>query len=328
MIRTLFSTALLLLAGIAQADPLPSWTATATKDAIIAFVEDVTTPGSPDFLPEADRIAVFDNDGTLWAEQPMYFQLFFALDAIRARGEADPAFLATDTLKAAAAGDLKTILAGGKAALAEIVMASHTDMTSEAFQAAVADWAATAVHPQTGLRFADMTYQPMTELLRYLRDEGFSTWIVTGGGTQFVRAIAEDAYGIPPEQVVGSLVDSEYRVIDGVGQIWKLPDLAFIDDKGGKPVGIDRNIGRRPILAFGNSDGDYEMLEYTSTGPRPSLALILHHTDATREWAYDRDSHIGQLARGLDDAAAKGWIVVDMANDWARIYSGDKGKAD
>jgi hypothetical protein len=258
----------------------------------------------------------------------MFFQLFFALDAIRARGEADPAFLATDTLKAAAAGDLKTILAGGKAALAEVVMASHTDMTTDAFQAAVADWAATAVHPQTGLRFADMTYQPMTELLRYLRDEGFSTWIVTGGGTQFVRAIAEDAYGIPPEQVVGSLVDSEYRVIDGVGQIWKLPDLAFIDDKGGKPVGIDRNIGKRPVLAFGNSDGDYEMLEYTTTGPGPSLGLILHHTDATREWAYDRDSHIGQLARGLDDSAAKGWIMVDMAADWARIYSGAPAKAD
>lgn len=328
MIRALFPTALVILAGVVQADPLPSWNDTATKTAIIDFVEGVTTPGSADFLPEADRIAVFDNDGTLWAEQPMYFQLFFALDTIRARGESEPAFLSTDVLKAAAAGDLKTILAGGKAALAEVVMASHTDMTSEAFQAAVADWAATAVHPQTGLRFADMTYQPMTELLRYLRDEGFSTWIVTGGGTQFVRAIAEDAYGIPPEQVVGSLVDSEYRVIDGVGQIWKLPDLAFIDDKGGKPVGIDRNIGKRPILAFGNSDGDYEMLEYTTTGPGPSLGLILHHTDATREWAYDRDSHIGQLARGLDDSAAKGWIMVDMAADWARIYSGAPAKAD
>jgi phosphoglycolate phosphatase-like HAD superfamily hydrolase len=328
MIRALFPTALLLLAGVAQADPLPSWNDTATKTAIIDFVEGVTTPGSETFLPEADRIAVFDNDGTLWAEQPMYFQLFFALDAIRLRGEADPAFLSTDVLKAAAAGDLKTILSGGKAALAEVVMASHTDMTSEAFQAAVADWAATAVHPQTGLRFADMTYQPMTELLRYLRDEGFSTWIVTGGGTQFVRAIAEDAYGIPPEQVVGSLVDSEYRVVDGLGQIWKLPDLAFIDDKGGKPVGIDRNIGKRPVLAFGNSDGDYEMLEYTTTGPGPSLGLILHHTDATREYAYDREGHIGNLARGLDDAKAQGWILVDMATDWSRIYSGGTVKAE
>jgi phosphoglycolate phosphatase-like HAD superfamily hydrolase len=324
MIRALFPTALLLLAGVAQADPLPSWSDTATKDAIIDFVEGVTTPGSPDFLPEADRIAVFDNDGTLWAEQPMYFQLFYALDTLRAKAEVDPSVLTSDTLKAAVAGDMKTVLAGGKPALAEIVAASHAEMTAEDFQASVDDWAATAVNPVTGLRFADMTYQPMTELLRYLRDEGFSTWIVTGGGVHFVRALSEDAYGIPPEQVVGSVGDSEYRVIDEVGQIWKLPDLAFIDDKGGKPVGIDRNIGRRPILAFGNSDGDFEMLEYTTTGSGPSLGLILHHTDAVREWAYDRESHIGRLNRGLDEAGAKGWIIVDMASDWSRIFTGAK----
>ena len=232
MIRALFPTALLLMAGIAQADPLPSWNDTATKEAIIAFVEGVTTPGSAEFLPEADRIAVFDNDGTLWAEQPLYFQLFFALDAVRAKAVADPSILSSPVLKAAAEGDLKTVLAGGKAALAELATASHADVTAEAFNASVGAWAATAVHPDTGLRFTDMTYQPMTELLRYLRDEGFSTWIVTGGGSHFVRAFAEDAYGIPPEQVVGTLGDSEYRVIDGVGQIWKLPDIAFIDDKG------------------------------------------------------------------------------------------------
>lgn len=328
MIRAVFPTALLLLAGTVQADPLPSWADTATKAAIIDFVEDVTTPGTADFLPEADRIAVFDNDGTLWAEQPMYFQLYYALDALRAQAEADPSILTSDALKAAAAGDIKTVLAGGEAALMEVVMTSHADMTAEAFQASVADWAATATHPDTGLRFADMTYQPMTELLRYLRDEGFSTWIVTGGGSHFVRALAEDAYGIPPEQVVGSMIESEYRVIDGVGQIQKLPDLAFLDDKGGKAVGIDRNIGRRPVLAFGNSDGDYEMLEYTTTGPGPSLGLILHHTDAAREWAYDRDSHVGRLNRGLDDGAAKGWVIVDMAADWTRVYSGEKAKAD
>ncbi|MCX7288166.1 MAG: HAD family hydrolase [Rhodobacterales bacterium] len=328
MIRALFPFALLLVTGVAHADPLPSWNDTATKDAIIAFVDGVTTPGSADYLPEADRIAVFDNDGTLWAEQPFYFQVFYALDAVKAKAEADPSILTTDVLKAAAAGDLKTVLAGGTAALGEIVMASHADMTAEAFNASVANWAATAIHPQTGLRFADMTYQPMTELLRYLRDEGFSTWIVTGGGSHFVRAFAEDAYGIPPEQVIGSMIDSEYRVIDGVGQIWKLPDIAFVDDKGGKPVGIDRNIGRRPILAFGNSDGDFEMIEYTTTGPGPSLGLILHHTDGAREWAYDRDSHIGKLERGLDEAAERGWIMVDMAGDWSRIYSGDPDKAD
>jgi phosphoglycolate phosphatase-like HAD superfamily hydrolase len=319
---------LIALASQVQADPLPSWNDTATKVAIIDFVEGVTTPGSADYLPEADRIAVFDNDGTLWAEQPLYFQVYFALDALKARAEADPAILTTDVLKAAAAGDLKTVLAGGKAALGEIVMASHADMTAEAFTTSVADWAATAVHHDTGLRFADMTYQPMTELLRYLRDEGFSTWIVTGGGSHFVRAFAEDAYGIPPEQVVGSMIDSEYRVIDGKGQIWKLPELAFIDDKGGKPVGIDRSIGRRPILAFGNSDGDFEMLEYATTGPGPSLGLILHHTDGAREWAYDRESHIGKLNRGLDEADARGWIMVDMAADWSRIYTGEKAKAD
>jgi phosphoserine phosphatase len=319
---------LIVLASQVQADPLPSWNDTATKGAIIDFVEGVTTPGSADFLPEADRIAVFDNDGALWAEQPMYFQLFFALDALRAMAKNDPSILSSPVLKAAVEGDLQTVLAGGKPALAEIVMASHAEMTAEAFNAAVAKWAATAVHPDTGLRFADMTYQPMTELLRYLRDEGFSTWIVTGGGSHFVRAFAEDAYGIPPEQVVGSMIDSEYRVIDGVGQIWKLPELAFIDDKGGKPVGIDRSIGRRPILAFGNSDGDFEMLEYATTGAGPSLGLILHHTDAAREWAYDRESHIGKLNRGLDEAAARGWILVDMAADWSRVYTGGTAKAD
>lgn len=328
MIRMLFPTALLLTAGFVQADPLPSWNDTATKDAIIEFVESVTTPGSADFLPEADRIAVFDNDGALWAEQPMYFQVYFALDVLRAKAEADPASMTSDVLKAAAAGDLKTVLAGGKAALGEVVMASHADISAEDFEALVARWAATATHPDTGLLFAEMTYQPMTELLRYLRDEGFSTWIVTGGGSHFVRAFAEDAYGIPPEQVVGSLGDSEYRVVDGVGQIWKLPEIAFIDDKGGKPVGIDRNIGRRPVFAWGNSDGDYEMLEYTTTGPGPSLGLLLHHTDAEREWAYDRESHIGHLERGLDDAEAQGWVIVDMAQDWSRIYTGTSGKAE
>lgn len=323
MLRGLLSAALIGLAASAQADPLPSWNDTATKEAIIAFVEGVTNPGSTEFLPEADRIAVFDNDGTLWAEQPMYFQLYFALDAIRAKAKADPSILSSPVLKAAVEGDLKTVLAGGKAGLAEIVMASHADVTAEAFTASVAEWAATAVHPDTGLRFADMTYQPMTELLLYLRDEGFSTWIVTGGGSHFVRALAEEAYGIPPEQVVGSMIDSEYRVIDGVGQIWKLPELAFIDDKGGKPVGIDRNIGRRPILAFGNSDGDYEMLEYVTTGAGPHLGLLLHHTDSEREWFYDRDGHIGVLNRGLDDAEEKGWVIVDMAADWSEIWSGD-----
>jgi phosphoglycolate phosphatase-like HAD superfamily hydrolase len=312
----------MLLAGVACADPLPSWNDGASKAAIITFVETVTDPTSEDFLPPEARIAVFDNDGTLWAEQPVYFQFLFALERLNAMAKADPAILSTDVLRAAAAGDMKTLMAGGTAALAEVVMATHTDITVADFQAEVAGWLATAKHPVTGQPIADMTYQPMVELLTYLRDEDFSTWIVTGGGVNFVRAIAEDAYGIPPYQVVGSMVETEYRVIDGVGQIMQLPDLAFIDDKGGKPVGIARNIGLRPVLAFGNSDGDFEMLEYTTTGQGPSLGLILHHTDAAREWAYDRDSHIGQLARGLDEAATRGWILVDMAADWSRIYTG------
>lgn len=314
-----------LLATPLVADPLPSWNDSASKTAILEFVTGVTDPASPDYVPEAERIAVFDNDGTLWAEQPVYFQLFYALDRLRDRAEADPSILTSDTLRAAAAGDLATVMEGGTAALIEVVMASHADITAEAFEADVAQWVGTASHPTTGLTYEQMVYQPMTELLRYLRDEGFSTWIVSGGGQHFVRALAEDAYGIPPEQVVGTMGDTEYRVIDGVGQIYKLPDVEFIDDKGGKPLGIDRNIGRRPIMAFGNSDGDYEMLEYVTTGEGPGLGVLLHHTDGVREWAYDRDSHIGRLARGLDDAAAQGWVLIDMAADWDVVFAAAAG---
>jgi phosphoserine phosphatase len=305
-----------------HADPLPSWTDGATKAAIVAFVDTVTDPASEDFLPVEARIAVFDNDGTLWAEQPVYFQFLFALDQLRARAAEDPAILTSDVLRAAAAGDMELLMAGGTKALAEVVMASHADIAVADFQIEVADWFATATNPATGQPIASMTYQPMLELLTYLRDEEFSTWIVTGGGVNFVRVVADEAYGIPPYQVVGSMLETEYRVIDGVGQIMQMPDIAFIDDKGGKPVGIARAIGLRPVIAFGNSDGDYEMLEYATSGPGPALGLILHHTDAAREFAYDRDSHIGQLERGLDDAAAQGWLVVDMAGDWSRIWSG------
>jgi phosphoserine phosphatase len=317
--------ALFISAVPALADPLPSWSDTDTKAAIIGFVDAVTDPASADFVPEAERIAVFDNDGTLWAEQPVYFQLFYALDRLRQKAETDPSILTSDALRAAAAGDLAAVMAGGMPALIEVVMASHADITAAAFEADVAQWVGSATHPTTGLTYEQMVYQPMTELLRYLRDEGFSTWIVSGGGQHFVRALAEDAYGIPPEQVVGTMGDTEYRVIDGVGQIYKLPDVAFIDDKGGKPLGIDRNIGRRPILAVGNSDGDYEMLEYVTTDEGPGLGVIVHHTDAEREWAYDRESHIGKLDRGLDDAAAQGWIVVDMAEDWDVVFAARDG---
>ena len=317
----LTSLGLIALALPLQADPLPSWEESASKAAIQDFVAAVTDPASPDFVPEDERIAVFDNDGTLWAEQPVYFQLLYALDRLREKAEADPSILTSDALRAGAAGDLGALMAGGMPALIEVVMASHADVTAAAFEADVAAWVGSATHPTTGLTYEQMVYQPMTELLRYLRDEGFSTWIVSGGGQHFVRALAEDAYGIPPEQVVGTMGETEYRVIDGVGQIVKLPDIAFIDDKGGKPLGIDRNIGRRPIMAFGNSDGDYEMLEYVTTGEGPGLGVMLHHTDAAREWAYDRESHIGKLVRGLDDAEAQGWVVIDMAADWETVFA-------
>jgi phosphoglycolate phosphatase-like HAD superfamily hydrolase len=317
----LTSLGLIALALPLQADPLPSWEESASKAAILDFVAAVTDPASPDFVPEDERIAVFDNDGTLWAEQPVYFQLLYALDRLREKAEADPSILTSDALRAGAAGDLGALMAGGMPALIEVVMASHADVTAAAFEADVAAWVGSATHPTTGLTYEQMVYQPMTELLRYLRDEGFSTWIVSGGGQHFVRALAEDAYGIPPEQVVGTMGETEYRVIDGVGQIVKLPDVAFIDDKGGKPLGIDRNIGRRPIMAFGNSDGDYEMLEYVTTGEGPGLGVILHHTDAVREWAYDRESHVGKLVRGLDDAEAQGWVVIDMAADWETVFA-------
>ncbi|MEM8730719.1 MAG: HAD family hydrolase [Pseudomonadota bacterium] len=302
-----------------MADPLPSWTEGAARDRIVAFVEAVTDPASDDFVPVAERIAVFDNDGTLWAEQPVYFQLIYALDVLTA---ADPSTLDSDLLKSAAAGDLETVLDGGEEALLEILSYSHTGLTVEAFQADVADWLATARHPTTGLPYDQMTYQPMVELLAYLRDQGFKTYIVSGGGIHFMRVFAEAAYNIPPEQVIGSYGETEYRLVDGTPEIEKTASLAFLDDKEGKAINIDRIIGRRPILAGGNSDGDFAMIQWTTAGDGPRLGLLVHHTDGDREFAYDRDSHIGRLNDGLDQGPAMGWLIVDMAQDWDRIYTG------
>lgn len=304
----------------AAADGLPSWHNGDAKARIVDFVESVTDPDSADYLTPGARIAVFDNDGTLWAEQPVYFQLLFAVDALKTRAAADPSILTSDTLRAAAAGDLKTALAGGEEGLLEIVEASHSGMDVETFQAEVRDWLATARHPVTGRPYTDMVYQPMLELLGYLRDNGFQTYIVSGGGIDFMRAFAEDAYGIPPEQVIGSMGAARYEVVDGKPSIRKDPGIVFIDDKEGKPLAIARQIGRRPIFAAGNSDGDFQMLEWSTSGDGPRFGLIVRHTDGKREWAYDRDSHIGRLARGLDEAPAHDWLVVDMARDWARIY--------
>jgi hypothetical protein len=315
--------AALLFATQLAADPLPSWADTEAKARIIAFVQSVTDPDSPDYVFPADRIATFDNDGCLWAEQPVYFQLIYALDRLREKAEADPAILTNDVLKAAAAGDVKGMLAGGKEGLMEVLAVSHAGMSVEDFQADVLAWLESARHPTTGRRYDAMIYQPMLELLQYLRAEGFQTWIVSGGGVHFLRAFAAETYGIPPQQVMGSAAPTEYRVIDGVPTIVKLPGIEFVDDKVGKPVGIDSRIGRRPIFAAGNSDGDFQMLEYTMAGEGPRFAMLVHHTDAEREFAYDRDSHIGKLERGLDEGPQRGWLIVDMAQDWNTIWPAD-----
>jgi phosphoglycolate phosphatase-like HAD superfamily hydrolase len=306
------------------ADPLPSWNPTASEAAIIDFVERVTDPASDDFVPEADRIAVLDNDGTLWSEQPLYFQGAYALQRLQEKAEDDPSILTSDTLKAAAAGDMAGVMAGGQEGLVEILNVSHSGMSVDEFKAEAREWLTTAEHPTSGLTYAEMTFQPMTELLRYLRDEGFTTYIVSGGGVDFIRSISQEAYGIPPAQVVGTEGTTQYAVVDGVPSLLKAGGISFIDDKEGKPVGIERFIGQRPILAAGNSDGDFAMLEWTTSGDGPAFGLLVHHTDADREFAYDRDSSMGRLAEGLDQAADRGWTVVDMKNDWSRVWSGDE----
>lgn len=319
-----FGAALALLASTAHADPLPSWNDGASKARIVAFVEAVTDPDSPDFVPVAERIATFDNDGNLWAEQPVYFQLLFALDYLAERAKTDPSLLSSDILKSAAEGDLKAVMAGGKEGLLEVVSASHSGMSVDDFVVAARNWLNTEKHPTTGRPFVEHIYQPMLELLRYLRDEDFDTFIVSGGGVHFIRAISEDAYGIPPENVIGSVAESSYAIIDGDPTIMKEPGIAFIDDGEGKPIGIDRRIGRRPIFASGNSDGDYAMLQWTAAGDGPRLSMLLHHTDDEREWAYDRDSQIGHLEKGLTDGPGMDWLIVDMKSDWDTVFSQDK----
>ena len=306
----------------ASADPLPSWAESDSRDRIIEFVAAVTDPQRPEYVTPAERIAVFDNDGTLWAEQPVYFQLIFAMDRLAQMAGDDPSILTTPVLQAAATGDLKTVAEGGHDALIEGLNASHSGVTVDEFQSAVADWLETARHPETELPYDQMTYQPMVELLRYLRDEGFKTYIVSGGGVHFMRVFAEEAYGIPPEQILGTYMDTIYDSAEGEPVITKADGIAFVDDKEGKPINIERTIGRRPILAGGNSDGDFAMLEWTTAGDGPRLGVLIHHTDAEREWAYDRESPIGKLVDGLDKGPDMGWVIVDMAQDWSRIYTG------
>ena len=302
------------------ADPLPSWNDTAPKKAIIAFVEKVTTAGSPDFVIAAERIATFDNDGCLWCEQPMYFQAFFVFDSIKRMAPQHPEWKNQEPFASVLKGDIKTALAGGEKALVGMLMATHSGMTTEEFEKSVSDWLAIAKHPKTGKPFTEMVYQPMLELLAYLRANDFKTFIVSGGGIEFMRPWTEKVYGIPPEQVVGSSGGLKYEFREGTPVIVKVPELVHNDDKEGKPVGIQRHIGRRPIAAFGNSDGDFQMLEWTTSGKGARFGMIIHHTDAEREFAYDRESHVGKLDKGLDAAPAKGWTVVDMKTDWRVIH--------
>ena len=322
--KLLFSVLLLLLSVVAaraQTDPLPSWNDGPNKQAIIDFVRAVTKEGGPHFVPVPQRIATFDNDGTLWAEQPIYFQFAFALDRVKALGLMHPEWKTQQPFKAVLDGDMKALLASGEKGLAELLMATHTGMTTDEFTSAVNDWLATAKHPTHKRAYTQLVYRPMLELLAYLRQNGFKTFIVSGGTVEFMRVFSEKVYGIPPEQVVGTSFVTKFQMAsNGTPVLMRESKIEFIDDGPGKPVGIQRFIGRRPILAFGNSDGDQQMLEWTAAGTGLKLMGLVHHTDAEREWAYDRQSHIGRLDKALDEAKARKWLVVDMKKDWKVVF--------
>jgi hypothetical protein len=312
----------ILVAPIARAaDELASWNDGPAKAAIVEFVGKVTKPGSPDFVPEPERIATFDNDGTLWAEQPMYFQLLFALDRVKAMAPQHPEWKTKEPFASLLKGDVSKALAGGDKAIEEIVMVTHAGMTTAEFEKIVTDWIATAKHPKTHRLYTEMVYKPMLELVAYLRANGFKTFIVSGGGIEFMRPWTEKIYGIPPEQVVGSSVRTKYEIRDGKPVLVRLPAIDFVNDKAGKPVGINSHIGRRPIAAFGNSDGDRQMLEWTQGGGGARLMMLVHHDDAAREWAYGPKSKIGTFSDSLmAEAKQQGWVVISMKDDWARIF--------
>ena len=307
--------------ALAQGDPLPSWNDGPAKSVILDFVKRVTTDGGPEMVPPADRIAVFDNDGTLWSEQPAYFQGMFVFDRIKAMAPQHPEWQSEQPFKAALEGDLKTLATGGMASLDKLLMTTHAGMTAEDFTAIVADWLKTARHPRFNRPYNELTFQPMVELLGYLSQSGFRTYIVSGGGVEFMRVWAEDAYGIPPERVIGSSIKLKYELIGDKPALRRLAEIDFIDDGPGKPVGIGKVIGKRPIFAAGNSDGDLQMLQWTTLASGPRFGLIVHHTDAEREWSYDRQSAVGKLDKALDEAPRRGWTVVDMKQDWKVVYS-------
>lgn len=316
--------AFLLLIAAANAvfaqDALSSWSDGAAKTRIMEFVKATTTEGSDRYVAPDDRIAVFDNDGTLWSEQPFYFQLGFMLDRVKVLAPQHPEWKAKEPFKSILAGDLAGLAKSGEKGIVELAMATHAGMTTDEFAKIVTDWFATAKHPKTGKPYNEMTFVPMRELIDYLRANGFKTYIVSGGGVEFMRPMTEKAYGIAPEQVIGSTVVTQYDLVDDVPVLRRLPKIDFIDDGPGKPSGINRFIGRRPIFAAGNSDGDYEMLRWVTAGKGPSFAMIIHHTDGTREYAYDRKSAFGKLDKALDEALQRNWLVVDMKDDWKKIY--------
>ena len=306
----------------AQSDPLPSWNEGATKQSIINFVARVTTQGGPDFVPPDQRIAVFDNDGTLWIEQPMYVQFAFVFDRVKVLAPQNPDWKTKQPFKAILDGDMKALAASGEKGLVELIAATHSGMTVDEFTKIVSDWLATARDPRFKKPYTELVYQPMLEVLAYLRANGFKTFIVSGGGIEFMRPWTERVYGIPPEQVVGSSIKTRFEMRDTQPRLFRLPEVNFIDDKTGKPVGINQHIGRRPIAAFGNSDGDLEMLQWTTmSGSGARLGLIVHHTDAEREYAYDRKSHVGKLDLALDGAALNKWALADMKKDWKRVFA-------
>ncbi len=303
-----------------EADPLSLWNEGASKKAIVEFVERVTDSKNPDFVPVAERLAVFDNDGTLWCEHPLYFEFVYSLSAMKDVFKDNPALLKKPELKALASGDMKTFIASGDKGMLEAFVLSHTAVSTEQFDRSVGTWLDTATHPRFGVRYVELTYEPMVQLLRYLRDKGFTTYIVSGGSSMFMRNFTQEAYGIPPGQVIGSMLKGEFVAENGTYDVRLKPEVFHIDDGDGKPVGIYQFIGRKPILAFGNSDGDLPMLRYTATNSLPNLELILRHTDPVREYAYDRESPVGRLDKALDEAIERNWVVVDMKNDFRQVF--------
>ncbi len=309
-----------MLARAAASDPLPSWNDGPTKQSILDFVARVTKEGGPDYVAPKDRLATIDNDGTLWVEQPIYTQFAFAIDEVKAQANKHPEWKTTEPFKSILAGDVKGLAASGEKGMVEVMAATHSGMTTTDFDKTVKAWLGTAKHPRFKVLYTDLIYQPMLELLDYLRANGFKTFIVSGGGVEFMRDFADKTYGIPPEQVIGSSGVTQYQMWDASPVLVKQPKVLFVDDGPGKPEGINHFIGRQPIFAFGNSDGDKEMLEWTAVCQHLCFMGLVHHTDAVREYAYDRNSDVGKLDKALDEATAKGWTVVDMKNDWKTIF--------